>query len=664
MARRHTTNRFSRHLVSLAYLTLGFVLSGCTALPGVGVPAGVEPRQGWTEAQVRDTYGSPGWVQPGPDGTKVLYFKYKTAPTSRMLTAATAITTFGLVRDAGSLEYQLVAIIDSNGQFVCADRARIAYALVSCEHERRLAVLDALPATQRADYDGMLRVIDPKKYIPGYYAVVDEAAITADAIQQAIAAGTGETRVADDVYYFNAECYLLTRWYVKHLEAAGQEAAPAQQAAVRFANGVYTAGGSRGMTQAMIEDDVSLWIPSLRSSLDRGNTSRFGPRAKTCVGATSIQKWLNGMGHTDRVIYQRITDRIRLARSLAVIDQKKAAEKPDDYYYLRSLPIPTVPDDDVNDRLTERKALEKTVTIDALAEPLHIYDALFTEMLKNGQVPPRDFVRRLMRALDAKIALGDHDGAAKVIANIGRYYLAHAPNVDLLSQGADVLVSAASLADYIGDHQSAASLALMAGEVRLHNVGILLAENGLASEESRDAVREIINFVPYSYERTAWNGTVTRYRVDAPLFDSQGMLSLISTLGRQHTAALTPIGYAVSRYLPPSAAGRYFMDLARQANEGFSSRGASGYYLLAHIAYDAAGNRLLATEAKFYERVNYVASRSTTASGQRSACNGYKDFREEFDSAYNAPSKNDVKRLFGEDFYGSMRKYDRRCGVK
>ncbi|MEM1262522.1 MAG: hypothetical protein AAGH76_09000 [Pseudomonadota bacterium] len=665
MVRTHRPNPTLHHLVSLACLMLLVAVGGCTAIPGVGVPASAKPLPGWSDAKLRETFGTPSWERPGPKGTKVLYFGYKTAPNSRALAAATAITTFGLVRDAGSLDYQLVAIVDSAGRLVCADRARHPYGDVDCEHERRLAVLDGLPDPERGVYDSMLRVMDPKTYVPGYYAVVEESALAPDAIVAAIETGKDKPAVQDSVYYFNAQCYLLTRWHAKHLEASRQDTAAATEAAIRFGNGVYEAGGSRGYDQSLIDDDIGLYVPAMQRDLNNGRASPYVRQATICQGATTTSEWTTGMGITDSAIYERVTQQIDLAKSLLRHGQPQPAEKPDNYYYLRFLPTPNAVDETAAaTMLAKQKVLQERVTLDAIAEPLYIYDTLFTEILRNGNVPSRDLVRRLMVALDAKIAIGDHTGVVQALANIGRYYLANTPNTTMLSRGATVLVAAASMADYQGDYDSAASLALMAGEVRLASVGIILANNGLANEESRDNVREIVNFVPYSYERTAWDGTVTRYTVNAAPFDAQGMFALISEIGRHHVAAQVPLGYAVSMMLPPAAAGDYFIRLGDETNERFSTLGASQYYLLAHIAFEAAGNNLQATVAELFQRTNYVASQTRSETGRKNACASYATFRQEFNANFNKPSREQVADLFGTSFATQMRRYDKRCKVR
>lgn len=662
----------NRQVFRAAMIVLAIILSGCAAIPGGTVPIDTQPEKGWTETQLRETFGAPDWVKPGSEGFKIFYFDYITAPQSKALAVATAITTFGLITDSGSVNLELVAIVDQRGHVVCSDRAHIpGSSEFACEHELRLANLDALPPRERSVYNSMLRKVYPKQYVRGHYQVVQAPAITDDQIAAAISAGADQEYTPDKIYFFNAECYLLTRWYAKHIEADLRDATSAREAAARYAKGVYEAGGTRGLTQAEIDDDISIYVRELRTNLDAGRTTPWARRSETCIASTTASYWksgviLSGMGLTDFRIADRVAERIELAQILAAIDLGAPAEKPPNFYGLYEPPMLTVDGKETAvNALEERKALENAITLDAIAAPLDTYEAVFAEMLRNGTTPPRQFVRKLTRALEARIAIGDHAGAVKVIANIGRFYIAQSPDVKSVSQGAQFLFQAAGLADFLGDHNTAASLALMAGEVYRQSAGLILAENGLASEEARETVREIINFVPYSYVRTEWDGSRTRYTVDAPMFRSDEFLRILTSVTAKHVSAGHALGYAASIYLPPAKAGRYFADLAREANKDFSSYGASRYYLLASRAYETAGRNLQANEMAFYGHINDVVSESGDRSGRKRACSGYRLWRHNyFDVDFANPDPAQVTTLFGKEMSDKMRKYDRTCDVE
>ncbi|MEM7764768.1 MAG: hypothetical protein AAF290_11950 [Pseudomonadota bacterium] len=652
----------------LAILMLA-LLGGCTVLPGGSVSSENDsPAPGWTEATFRETYGTPEWTARGPDGNKLLYFRYKTAPDSKTLAIATAITTFGMVTDAGSLDYQLLGMVDGSGQFVCADRARFTYSeSVQCKHEQRLAIREALSGQQRNTYQAMLKDIDRTRYVPGHYQVVNAPVLTDEAKDAAIKLGNTREFVKDNVYYFNAECALLTRWYVKHAEALGEDTTEASAAAIRFAKGTYESGGSRGYGRYQIEQDIDLYAPALATTLRSPWMDSSARRARTCIGGETTWTWTEGIASTDSAIHARIRTRMELMRGLLIIQQPDDVPTPNDiqllsaFFMNSSLPYGKTE----TDLLAEKEALEEGITLASAAEPIDGTTLLLTQLIREGRVPPRDLVRRMSNALDTRIALGDHAGSIRILANIGRYYLAHTTSGVLMEQGIDILIDTAEMADHIGDFETAVALAHLAGDMALKNIQLTLATDGLNSESARDDVREILSFVPYSYERTAWDGSVTRYEVRAAPIDAQGLLSLIRELGRLHNKAAAPLAYAASFGLPPAMAARYFEELGWQAAEGFSSAGAVRYYTYAATAYERSGNQIGALESRFNAAVSRVVANSTKAKDKRRTCEGsYREFRQDFDKELGDPTEAQVKDLFGEDMRKKMRKYDKLCKYK
>ena len=206
----------------------------------------------------------------------------------------------------------------------------------------------------------------------------------------------------------------------------------------------------------------------------------------------------------------------------------------------------------------------------------------------------------------------------------------------------------------------------MAGRVYLFRIETILEDDNLADEESRDNVREILEFVPYEYERSNWDGTVTVYRVERPLFDAQGMLALIDELRRAFVPPTLQLGYAMPHFADPMTAAGIFETLAADANEAFSSAGAAGFYGLARQSYEAAGAESSAILVGLLEQANFVRSRSSTSRDtfKRLCETRYVPARRAFADQFGDPDQKNIKKLFGTGLSNVTKEMDRRCRYK
>lgn len=690
MIKRRLERMARRGLACVASVAVAAAgLAGCTAMPGMAVESRDDnPTTSWTESRVREVYGTPGWSAPLADGGKALYFEYKTAPrgaTAKTVSALTAITTFGLVRDAGSLDFRLVTLIGPDGKLVCADRASIRLALISCPHERRLAVLEELPEARAAVYRDMLIDLEPRRYATGHFYVVSEPALSPAAVAAAREAGAEASPVTDGPYYFAAECTVLTRWYALQLEVLGRDPSPSRGVATPYARALHEAGASRGMTVADVDSDVAIISDFWQQWLDKGELGYPTRAAATCLSGKPGRTWSNNsLQRFDSAYHERVKDRVRLAQALALARFPEAPAKPAGSWSIVSAPSQFYrlgwKDASADDTTrfyemelhsaawnaaleAERRRLGSDVTIEALAQPLPVIEQVFVEMNRNGKLPSRRLHQQLRATLDAQLALPDLAGAARTIATLGRYHLAQAPSAHSLGKAGDLLASAAWIADRIGAPDEAASMALFAGDVYLASIQQMLIDNGLGDRDSRDARREIVNFVPYSYERKNFDGTVTRYEVSAANFDAEGMLGLIRDMSYRYPNVVEQVAYALPAFTDPLTAAGYLEQLADDADEIFSSKGA---YLLrerAAQAYELAGHDQQALLASMRAKISQVRSRSRDNRRSREyACKTYYvPVRETFAQRFGNPDYGQVRELFGKPLASGLRDIDRRC---
>jgi hypothetical protein len=671
----------------LAWLLLAaaWLVTGCTAMPGA-VPELNEdkPDDTWTESRLRETYGAPRWTAPLADGGKALFFDYKTAPSDKTLSALTAVTTFGLIRDAGSLDFERLAILDANGELVCADRDSLNYGDHTCSHERRLALLDELAGSQREAYLGMLIRLDRRQYAPGHYELVAGPLLSNDEIAAVRASGGSEPFATDGAYYFAAECAVLAPWYAAHLSALGKSPQAADRSGPVYATAFHRMSAARGESVTEAAWDLALLRAHWQPVLDRGHTAGPGNAARACLSA-SPGDWSSAtLKRIDDAYFARLDADITLAKALAVRDYPDdpagrslpyQVQPPRDTPMSVGMPYSDLPEARAFGQLkrhstswrtalsAEQEALRRSLTVDALATPVDVVERVIDREVSSGQVPGRDALKSLLVALESRLVTDDHEGAMKAIAAAGRYYLAQPPGRNVLARAGNTFGSAAWLAERIGQGEQAASLSLLAGEVYLAMIGSMLADNGLADPVSRDTVRDIVNFVPYRYERTDWQGNVWEYEVNRPAFDAEGMLSLITDLSRNYGPAAAQLGHSVPYFLEPMAAGQFFEEQAIRANERFSSKGASFFYQRASRAYEAGGAEQLALVANLRSQINLV--RSEQASGRQAVSRScewsYLPVRKAFAERFGDPDYRQIGTLFGEHLADTTRETDRRC---
>jgi hypothetical protein len=680
--------RSARTALLALWLAGAAATTGCTAIPGVGVEIDDDdPRIGWPEARVREVYGTPEWTADLSDGSKALYFEYKTAPSGnegKVISALTAVTTFGLITDAGSLDFRLLAIVGADGMLECADRARINYALVACPHERRLAVLDELAGARRSAYSGMLIDIDPRRYAPGHFHLVREPLLSGEAVAAARAAGEGSAPVNDGPYYFAAECSVLAPWYAKHLAALGRDPQAARDAGPRYAAAFHRMAAARGEAEYEIDWDRERLFDYWQAELDRGWTRGAENVARTCLNATPGASSDFTLGRIDRTWFLRLREHVRLAQALALRDHPTGPDPSSAPY--RLLPprlTPTNLGTGASDPpaegaywqlglhtetwrmalAAEQAALGETLTIETLSQPIEVVERIIDLGVRDGQIPRRALLRSLLIALEARIAVDDSDGAMRAIAAAARFYLAQPPGEPTLGWAGEILRDAAWIAERTGRPEAAASLSLLAGEAQLARVASALVDNGLTDPESREWVREVVNFVPYRYERVDSQGYVWEVHVRRAPFDGEGMLALIDKLGTAYRSAAWELGHAVPWFLEPMAAARFFEEQAVRANERFSSEGAASFYDRARAAYEAAGAEQLALEASLRSAINSVrASRADGIDSERRTCNStYLPVRSEFAERFGDPDYRQIESLFGEHLADTAREIDRRC---
>lgn len=670
-----------------ALAMVSMALAGCASIPGMAVDLKDDnPQKTWTEARTREVYGAPVWSAALPDGGKALYFEYKTVPSSRTLAIATAITTFGTVRNGGSLEFKLVTIIGPDGTLVCADRARIVHALMTCPHERRLNALEALPDAQSATYRRLLIELEPRQYAIGHFYLAAEPVLTPEQIAAAHATGVKTGSVTDDrPYYFAAECSVLMGWYERHLEVLKKDSAPAARLAAPYATALYAAAGARGMPPAEAARDVETISRFWQQQLDKGELSYPTRAAAPCLTRTPGKTWSpNTLQRFDSGYYDQAVELVQLAQAMALVEHPETPENTDRTWSLIDAPgqyypigytdgsgaktghfsrMPRHSEQWLASVGTERAALAGSVSIDALAMPLPVMEQVFVELNAAGKTPGRQVHLRLRTTLEAQLAISNLSGALRTVATLGRYYLAQPPSNDTLTKAGDLLTSAAWIADRIGEHRTAASLATVAADAYLAGIQETLNEYGLGDAESRSVRREILNFVPYEYERSNWDGTSTIYRVEATPIDAKGMLDMISNIARQYPNVVHQMSFAVPHYLEPRTAAVYFDGMANSASLIFSSKGAYEFRMKAAEAYALAGDEQLAAIARMLGEIDNVRARSRDpkSSRERNCEINYKRERSAFAERFGDPTYRDVKKLFGSGLADSLKEIDRRC---
>jgi hypothetical protein len=242
--------------------------------------------------------------------------------------------------------------------------------------------------------------------------------------------------------------------------------------------------------------------------------------------------------------------------------------------------------------------------------------------------------------------------------------MAGEPRAFRYQRAGDLLMAASFIAHRMGRFDWSVPIARTAGDAYILAADNVLAEDGLGTRQDRDQLREIINFVPYSYDYTDVSGNVWRVDVQGPPLDPERMLQLISRMRVPYVNASQMYAYALPRMSSAVSAAQEFESLAARANETFSSAGAYAFYRHAASSaqvFDEARGHINQMNAEF---ARYRTS-STTTTGRKVACEQYyTEAREAFANYFGNPSYRQVEDLYGKGFRDDLKDYDKKCKYK
>ncbi|MEL7311293.1 MAG: hypothetical protein AAFN07_07280 [Pseudomonadota bacterium] len=668
----------------------GIWLVGCAGIPGVtGVGYKADsPEKSWDEAKFLEVYGSPAWTHTLPDGRKALYFEYNNAFDSagwKFVSAAAYAMTLGTDnRVENATSKRLSVILNPDGSPVCADRIPINLAM-SCDNATRQAFADVSDKSANRDYWFMMVDIDPREFAPVTFIV---PTYHRDSLGRPLASVQPETEGVsfDDQYYGDLYCYAVARWYEGHIaEFRTDDVKPSQARLIELEKQAFKTLLERGRFMVRQNRDFALVYASLQHDLDSRGLGGLRNRAQRCLESddnADLDKEI--LPRVLSAFFKRVTNSKNLAQAQAIRDFDLPASTPATFTLRRhastsggvglaahgklsadSLALLTFRSEPWLAKLNEGIAAERPLvnTMDSLIGGA-TYEHQIKKALDQGLEPSIDIAIALASVLSDAIVRSDHEETVRAMTGLARFYLSGSPNSVNFRRAGELFMAASFVAHRMGRFDWSAPLSRFSGDAYILSADQILAEDGLADPRNRDQLREIINFVPYSYEYSDVSGYVWEVEVRGPKMDPNRLFQLVTQLRTPYVNASFAYSYALPLTLDPLQTTVFFENLAARADETFSSAGAADMYLQAANAarnFDEARGYLNQMKAEF---ANYRANSMTTV-GKRSACErAYTPSREAFAEFFGNPSYKQVQALHGKWFRDRLKEYDKKCKYK
>ncbi|MEL7025077.1 MAG: hypothetical protein AAGL69_15180 [Pseudomonadota bacterium] len=666
----------------------GMWLTACAGIPGVtGVGYKADsPEPSWDEARFLEVYGQPVWTHTLTDGRKALYFEYNNAFDSagwKFVSAAAYVMTLGIDDQIGNAtSKRLSAVFNADGTAICADRVPINLAM-SCDNDIRQPFAEASDESSNRNYWFMMVDVDPKFFAPKTFAVTryhqDLVGTPLDGLER------NDEISYDDAYFADLYCYAAARWYADHIkEFRSDDAVPSSERVAELERRAYQRIASRGRLLARADRDFALAYAALQHDLNARRVPKVRDFAQRCV-ASNDDAELRSEIHPVvlEALYDRLIESKNLAQAQAIRDFDLPTSTPATFQLSQHPPTNGAVgvaaagwvSKQTLGQLTFRSEpwlaqLDKGVEaqkdlVDAFdsltADATYEYD--IRSALDQGLEPSLDIALSLASALSDAIVRSDHEASVRALVGLARFYIAGSPRAIRFQRAGDLFMAASFISHRLGRFDWSAPLSRFAGDAYLLSVDQILAEDGVADERSRDQLREIINFVPYSYEYSDASGNVWEVEVRGAPIDPDRLLALVNRLRLPYVNASLAYAYALPLVSDSSQATRYLEDQAIRANEKFSSAGAAVMYAQAAKAaatFDEARGHVNQMHAEF---ANYRA-KSRTLGGSSVCQYSYTRSREAFAEYFGSPSYKQVQTLYGKWFRDRLKEYDKKCKYK
>ncbi|MEM6819181.1 MAG: hypothetical protein AAF578_10370 [Pseudomonadota bacterium] len=663
-------------------------LSGCAGIPGVsGVGYKADsPVKSWDEAKFLEVYGEPVWTHTLADGRKAAYFEYNNAFDSagwKFVSAAAYVMTLGIDDQIGNAtSKRLAAVFNPDGTAICADRVPIKLAM-ACDNDVRDAFAVASDQSAQRNYWFMMVDVDPKFFAPQTFVATR---YHQDLVGDPLNGLERDDAISfDDEYFADLYCYAAARWYEGHIkEFRLDDALPSSERVAELERLAYQRIAARGRLLARADRDFSLVYGALQHDLNARRVPKVRNLAQRCI-ASNADAELRAEIHPVvlNALYDRLIESKNLAQAQAVLDFDLPTSTPATFPLSQHAPnngaIGVAKQGWVSEQTLGKLEFRSEPWLVQLDQGVSAQKALVDSMdsltaeatyeyeirnaLEQGLEPSLEIALSLASALSDAVVRSDHKASVRALVGLARFYLAGTPRAIRFQRAGDLFMAASFISHRLGRFDWSGPLSRFSGDAYLLAVDQILAEDGIADERSRDQLREIINFVPYSYEYSDLSGNVWEVEVRGAPIDPDRLFALITQLRQPYANAALAYAYALPLVSDAREATGYLEEQAARANEKLSSAGASMLYTHAAKAaatFDEARGHVNQMHAEF---AHYRAM--SRGISPKSVCQySYTPRREAFAAFFGNPDYKQVQTLHGKWFRDRLREYDRKCKYK